>query len=527
MGSVLAPGTMPIELPDDLSLPGLPIPGLQIVAGPGKDLPEAGRALTDDDAAAEQQASADGEAPTDDEVPFAWFALPAAAPADGPAMATVTTKPVVALQPGLPAAPSHEAAPQQESPSALPGEAMPIVDAMTLADADAGARAAPLARKPVERPILVAPRAAVPIDTSEVPAASMPDTAPLAERTAPIERALRSAAQNPLLVGIMPVAVHGVEPDLTEVRAPILGGAIAPALATVTKVVSDTDTIAVLPSEPASATIPAPSAASAPPAGTVPATPAGQPLAPMVAATSQQNAQSTPDAKPAVAPPREAAPATVDVLAPRVQMAVPAAQPVPASAPQTAPLTVASLIAQASVPGVAHPVVSTLHRSFGEIEQAPSMGFAAPGASILQQVAASPGAQHGALDMRRQEWTGKMIEMIEAMRESAPIKETRISLMPDALGKVDIAVRQDGDRVHVHFTTETQAARQILTDAQVRLNEIAEARGIRLGQTSVDAQGAGAGSGQRQNDAPRPHTPSAPASAHAAKDQSNTDERVA
>ncbi|RYD50925.1 MAG: flagellar hook-length control protein FliK [Sphingomonadales bacterium] len=196
--------------------------------------------------------------------------------------------------------------------------------------------------------------------------------------------------------------------------------------------------------------------------------------------------------------------------------------------PPTAPITIAALIAQSQ--GIAaQPLASPLSRALGDTDQPLLAGVAAPGAATLQQVAATPDAQQGTLDMRRQEWTGKMVEMIEAMREVAPAKETRISLMPDALGKVDISVRQEGDRVHVHFAAETQAARQILTDAQPRLAELAEQRGIRLGQTSVDSQaGANAQSGQRQNDAQRPQNPSAPASAGAAKDQiTQSDDRVA
>lgn len=174
-------------------------------------------------------------------------------------------------------------------------------------------------------------------------------------------------------------------------------------------------------------------------------------------------------------------------------------------------------------------------------EHAPALGtanlkvtnIAGPSAAILQQVAATTDVQQGALDTRRQEWLGKMVETIEAMQEATPVKETRLALMPEALGKVDVSVRRDGDRVHVHFATETQAARQILTDAQPRLHELAEQRGVRLGQTSVDSgasqSGANAQSGQRQNENARQQTPLAPASARTRNTATNPndDERVA
>lgn len=190
--------------------------------------------------------------------------------------------------------------------------------------------------------------------------------------------------------------------------------------------------------------------------------------------------------------------------------------------------TAATLMAQALAPPAAQPISSPLRRALGEQADQPMVtSIAAPSAAMLQQVSATPDAQQGALDMRRQEWMGQMIDRIETMRDSAPVRETRIALMPDALGKVDISVRQDGDRVHVHFAAESQAARQILTDAQPRLAELAEARGVRLGQTSVDSGQSNAQSGQqRQDGAHRPQDPSTPASA-LGQSAIHSDERIA
>jgi flagellar hook-length control protein FliK len=137
-------------------------------------------------------------------------------------------------------------------------------------------------------------------------------------------------------------------------------------------------------------------------------------------------------------------------------------------------------------------------------------------------------AQQPALDMRGREWIGTMIEQIEALRDAAPVRETRMRLTPEALGNVDISVRQDGDRVHVHFAADTPAARQLLAEAQPRLAEMADARGVRLGQTTVDGgnAGAGAGSGQREEEAPRKSQPVAPARARA-EPSTSTDDRIA
>lgn len=135
-------------------------------------------------------------------------------------------------------------------------------------------------------------------------------------------------------------------------------------------------------------------------------------------------------------------------------------------------------------------------------------------------------AREALLDMRREEWAGEMVEIIETMREASPLRETRIRLAPDMLGNVDVSIRKDGDRVHVHFVAENPAARQMLQDAQPRLTEAAEQRGLRLGQTSVDA---GAGQqGQRQENGQQPNQPARPASARAKPDRATqSDERIA
>ena len=132
---------------------------------------------------------------------------------------------------------------------------------------------------------------------------------------------------------------------------------------------------------------------------------------------------------------------------------------------------------------------------------------AAGSAQPLAMVAAAGGAQHGALDMRRDDWPQAMIDRIEALRDAADANNTSIRLVPDALGKVDVSIRHDGDAVHVHFAAETPQTRQLLADAQPRLADAAQARGLRLAQTSVDAGSTGAGAQQQQQQGsamPRP-----------------------
>jgi flagellar hook-length control protein FliK len=112
-------------------------------------------------------------------------------------------------------------------------------------------------------------------------------------------------------------------------------------------------------------------------------------------------------------------------------------------------------------------------------------------------------AQHVPLDLRGDTGLQKMIDHIETLRDEADANDTRIRLVPDALGTVDVAVRREGDAVHVHFAAENAATRTLLTEAQPRLAELAEQRGVRIGGTSVDA---GSGGGNHQQPQRQPQT---------------------
>lgn len=111
-----------------------------------------------------------------------------------------------------------------------------------------------------------------------------------------------------------------------------------------------------------------------------------------------------------------------------------------------------------------------------------------------QTVQAVGASAQGTLDLTRDDWTGPMIDRIAALRDAAEAADTRIKLAPENLGALEISIRRDGDRVHVHFTADNPAARQMIADATPRLAELADARGVKLGQTSVDGGGAQSGS---------------------------------
>jgi flagellar hook-length control protein FliK len=115
-------------------------------------------------------------------------------------------------------------------------------------------------------------------------------------------------------------------------------------------------------------------------------------------------------------------------------------------------------------------------------------------------------AQQAPLDMRQDRWPRAMIERIEMLRDAADAVDTRIRLVPDALGAIDVSVKTDGDTVRVHFNAEQAATRTLLTDAQPRLAELAEARGLKLAQGSMGDSGA-----QQQRAPATPQTPNRPA----------------
>ena len=131
------------------------------------------------------------------------------------------------------------------------------------------------------------------------------------------------------------------------------------------------------------------------------------------------------------------------------------------------------------------------------------------------------------LDLRQDRWPSAMVERIERLRDAVDAVDTRIRLIPDALGSIDVAVKRDGDVVHVHFTAEQAATRALIQDAAPRLAEAAEARGLKLGQTAVGGDGAQPNGRQPQPQQPSAPAPARPRSAAAASDEDAADTRIA
>ncbi|WP_343521567.1 flagellar hook-length control protein FliK [Sphingomonas sp.] len=135
-------------------------------------------------------------------------------------------------------------------------------------------------------------------------------------------------------------------------------------------------------------------------------------------------------------------------------------------------------------------------------------------------VQAMSGAEQAPLDLSRDDWAGKMVDRIAALRDAAEAADTRIRLAPEHLGNVDVSIRREGDRLHVHFAADSPATRQLLAEAAPRLAELADSRGLKLGQTSVDA-GTGGQQGtpnQPQSDQPLRRAPAATQASEADRD---------
>ncbi|WP_136163014.1 flagellar hook-length control protein FliK [Sphingomonas flavalba] len=129
------------------------------------------------------------------------------------------------------------------------------------------------------------------------------------------------------------------------------------------------------------------------------------------------------------------------------------------------------------------------------------------------------------LDTGRAEWIEALVDRIDAQRAEGS-RIAHLKLRPDALGGVEVRIRHDGDRIHVAFATETAQARSLLADAAPRLAELADARGLKLGDTGVQQQDRQA-SDQRRTVPERIPAAPAPAAVAPATDDAGPSGRIA
>lgn len=218
-----------------------------------------------------------------------------------------------------------------------------------------------------------------------------------------------------------------------------------------------------------------------------------------------------------------------ETSAPVVSVAAPTVQPVKAP-----PVTrVASAPAPEAVAGVVL-ADAPAPRTRRDDDALPLSTPLAPAidAGTLRPVAAPVAAAQPHLDTRQPQWMEGMIDRIENLRDASPTQgETRIRLSPDALGDVEVAIRTSDDgRVHVHFSSDNADAGRLLADAQPRLVQLAEARGLKLGGMQVDVgtqQQPQSSQRQAQDQgSPQPRAPRS-ALADAQAPSTRTDNRIA
>jgi hypothetical protein len=201
----------------------------------------------------------------------------------------------------------------------------------------------------------------------------------------------------------------------------------------------------------------------------------------------------------------------------------------PSAAPMPMP-SVASppMIARAVTSGPARQVFAAdLRRTGRDLRPVAGEALMTLGEAAGVGATAVPAPVTAPLDLRQDRWPFQMVDRIERLRDAVDAVDTRIRLIPDALGSIEVAVKRDGDIVHVHFTAEQAATRTLLQDAAPRLAEAAEARGLKLGQTAVGGDGSQPNGRQPQPQQPSAPAPARPRSAAAAVDEDATDTRIA
>lgn len=178
----------------------------------------------------------------------------------------------------------------------------------------------------------------------------------------------------------------------------------------------------------------------------------------------------------------------VTLTAPVVQVPslAPQAVPQPAAVPAIAP---AAQVFAAAI----HQAVRDERRLDPAEGLIASAGIASSAAVGSDSMAAAP------IVMTSNDWPMKMIGRIEMIRDALDAVDTSIRLVPDKLGAIDVSLRREGDAVAVQMIAQSPETRQILAEAQPRLVELAETRGLKLSAHLGD----GSSTGQQHQQQPQ------------------------
>jgi flagellar hook-length control protein FliK len=321
---------------------------------------------------------------------------------------------------------------------------------------------------------------------------SLPDAAIPA---APVSAMTIERVADPLAASLArtPSAVHAILPDT---------GVSKPAVTTILGQPSASTPVsgAAVVAEIAAALLPVPSAEAAP--GSISASPAA------AAATAITTAL------PNSAPAQVVSAAGVDATVARADRAVAGDLPQTTAAPlpQSGPQQPAAPLLQGPALQVFGAALAAARRDERTPTDAHTLDATTlqPATDAVRTVAATADAQQAPLDVSQQRWPHAMVDRIVHLRDTAAAiaasaVDTKIRLVPDALGSIDISITRHGDSVAVHFQAEHAATRALLQESQGSLAEIADSRGLRLSGSSVDA--GAANTGQQQQHAERQPTP--------------------
>ncbi|UZK65335.1 flagellar hook-length control protein FliK [Sphingomonas sp. M1-B02] len=527
LASLVLPGAVPKAQAEAVDSAKILLPGRQLTAESGKDLPVPtldGEALAE----GEDSPSEDKRQPDEADPALAWLPAPVSvdpAPAPMPAPLAAAPLPAVAVTDDQVVELSYLGQTSAKVAASASAVAARPADCAAAPAADIASRLQPAALPLAEPPlpptavapatpqIIVAPEhpTALPVIESEL----VPESKPVERLVSAVPSASPSTAGPAAAASSEGIATQSLQALVTPAAAPVV--ALSPALEPTPTQAAPFELAVEGAAQPSIDVPPAPAS----PVEARPRTVAA--AADMIASSAGRTTPADPIQATAAA----AAPASATTTEPRartVDRPQPAAPSFASRAPQT--IVEPSPAAAPQIVAAEVPLPAALRRASNRDVPHFSLAPAAAAESpAIATVAPAGTAQQPGIDMRRQEWTGQMIEHIEALRDAAPIRETRIRLAPESLGNVDVSIRHEGDRVHVHFAAEAPAARQALADAQPRLAELAEAKGLKLGQTSVDAGSSGQ-SGARQEGEQR--QPARPASARSGMPtDTDTDERIA
>lgn len=452
-------------------------------------------------------------------------AVPPVGPGDTPAMPVVTSGVGGAEAAEAPVKVDERASRRALLRQAMQTSALPATPSIAMTSAAKDGDSAPASDtattpdKPVVADLPAPPAVPVPLPAIAL-AGAVPVATPLVVETADAAVLASTASRPPAVTDAAPVAASqpAAAPDAPTAEAPAPSGAPAEAHAQArsgrAQPATPSPTPALnAPASPRSAGM----YAQAPHLSGAPAI-APTAAAPTTPASGVSVVEATSTAPSAMQPATDARFATS-----RVRQ------------PASAGIAPADRASVARVDTAARTFAEAIHRAVAAdapLNDAASQSTAAPFAPALTGTVAQPRVD-APVDLRQPHWPAKIIERIEALRDMADANDMSIRLVPDALGKIDIALRRDGDTVQVQMTAEQPQTRQLLAEAAPKLQELAEQRGVRLSQTGAEAAGgqnAGQTAGQRQHSQQQSAhpQPAAPPRARRDSDPSTTaDERLA